>query len=125
MTEKAKPRVTHLAEAAFAPRFAYGDQAEVNVVSGPDQGTALGTGYGRLMNARIPWTIKYDEVMLVLEGSVTVHAGGAALTANAHDCIWLPAGTDLIYEAEHAVIFYAIHPANWADAENDAGSGEG
>ena len=29
-----------------------------------------------------------------------------------------PKGTSLEYEAENALIVYAIHPANWAENEN-------
>jgi hypothetical protein len=32
------------------------------------------------------------------------------------DCIWLPAGTELVYQAESALIHFAIHPSNWHEA---------
>ncbi|MEM7191191.1 MAG: ethanolamine utilization protein EutQ, partial [Pseudomonadota bacterium] len=58
---KSAPRVVKMADLAFTPRFEYGEMAEVSVASGPEDGTALGTGYVRMQNAEIPWTIKYDE----------------------------------------------------------------
>ena len=64
--------------------------------------------------ARFPWTIKYDEVLLVVEGELTVHTAEGALKAGPKDTIFLPKGTALEYEAEDALIFYAIHPANRA-----------
>ncbi|MEM6619001.1 MAG: cupin domain-containing protein [Pseudomonadota bacterium] len=111
---KSPPRLHRLRELSFAPRFAYGDQAQAVQVCGADDLSELGAGYGRLTQARFPWTIKYDEMILVLEGSLTVHTATGALTAEAGDSVWLPAGTDLEYEAEEALIFYAIHPADWA-----------
>lgn len=63
---------------------------------------------------RIPWTVQYDEVVLVLEGSFTVRTDDGVLNGSAMDSIWLPAGTKLTYKAEEALLFYAIHPANWA-----------
>ena len=54
----------------------------------------------------------------MLEGELTVHANGKSLTAGPFDSIWLPKGTSLEYEAENALIVYAIHPANWAENEN-------
>ena len=92
-------------------------QAQVAVISGPDDGTALGTGMVRMQNAEIPWTIKYDEVVLVLDGELTIRTGAGDLTAGPHDSIWLPKGTELTYLASDALVFYAIHPANWAEAE--------
>lgn len=113
---KADPRVMRPGEMTFAPRFAYGDQAQVAVACGPGDGTELGCGYVRMSGAEIPWTIKYDEIVLVLEGSITIRTEAGDLTAGAHDSIWLPAGTELTYFSENALLFYAIHPANWAEA---------
>ena len=111
---KSAPRVMKAAGMTFVPRFEYGEQAQVAVACGPDDGTALGTGYVRMQNAEIPWTIKYDEIVLVLDGALTIRTADGDLTAEAPDCIWLPAGTELSYVAEDALVFYAIHPANWA-----------
>lgn len=114
MTERA-PRVAKFQDLAFTPRFEYGDQAQASPICGADDLSELGAGFGRLTNARFPWTIKYDEILLVLEGQLTVHANGEVFTAGPKDTIWLPKGTSLEYEAEDALIFFAIHPANWAD----------
>lgn len=112
---KSPPRVHRMKDLTFNPRFEYGEQAQAVQVCGPDDGSELGAGFGRLTNARFPWTIKYDEILIVLEGTLRIHTGGEVLEAHAQDSIWLPAGTELEYEAENALICYAIHPANWAD----------
>lgn len=120
MTQLVKPaaaRTVRFEELGFSPRFAYGDQAEVVEVTGTGDGTVLGTGFGRFTNAEIPWTTKYDEVLLVVEGEVTVRTPSGDLTAGANDCIWLPNGTELTYVAKSALVFYAIHPSNWTEAE--------
>ena len=111
---KSLPRVHRFANLQFQPRFEYGDQAAAIQVCGAEDMSEL----GRLTNARFPWTIKYDEILIVLEGELTVHANGKSLTAGPFDSIWLPKGTSLEYEAENALIVYAIHPANWAENEN-------
>ncbi len=112
---KTAPKVVSPGGLAFQPRFEYGDQAQVAVVSGPEDGTALGSGYVRMTGAKFPWTIQYDEVVLVLEGSLTIRTAGGDLTAGPGENIWLPAGTELTYIAERALVFYAIHPADWAE----------
>lgn len=113
---KQPPRVMRASEQQFTPRFEYGDQAHVSVICGPGDGTALGTGLVRMRNASIPWTIKYDEVILVLEGEITIRTADSDLTAGPNDSIWLPKGTELTYISDSALLFYAVHPANWADA---------
>ena len=112
---KAAAKVIKLGELGYVPRFEYGDVAEVAGITGPDEGTELGTGMVRMTGAEIPWTIKYDEVILILEGALSIDIEGEILTARAMEAIWLPAGTELVYRAEHALMFYAIHPANWAE----------
>jgi len=110
-----KPRRISFGDLEFAPRFAHGDQAQIVEVTGTGDGTLLGTGFARFTNAEIPWSVKYDEVLLVLEGSVTVRTPGGDLEARAYDCVWLPKDTDLTYVSADALVFYTIHPANWME----------
>lgn len=116
-TAKAAVRVERFDNLEFTPRFEYGEMAEVSGICGAEDGTELGTGWGRLHNAYIPWTIHYDEVLTVFEGVLKLHADGEIHELRARDCIWLPSGTELIYEAESALIHFAIHPSNWNASE--------
>ncbi len=111
---KPPPRVRRFSDLAFVPRAHNGDMAQLAEVSGPNDGTELGTGYVRLSNACIDWTVRYDEVLLVLEGSLRVRTQHGVLEAGPRDSVWLPEGAALTYEAENALVAYAIHPANWA-----------
>lgn len=115
--EKSPLRAVHFADLQFAPRFEYGDMAEVAGVCGAEDGTELGCGWGRLINARIPWTIRYDEVLTVFDGLLRLHANGIVHQLETRDCIWLPKGTELIYEADSALIYFAITPSNWQENE--------
>lgn len=113
MVQKAAPRIMKFDDADFKPRFEYGDQAEVAQLCGADDDTELGVGLVRLTKATIPWTIKYDELVVVLEGTFTVKTESGKLTAQTNEAVWLPAGTKLTYESDHALLLYAIHPVNW------------
>lgn len=115
--EKSMLRVERFDGLSFAPRFEYGEMAEVAAVVGADDGAELGTGWGWLTHAMIPWTIQYDEVLTVFEGVLKLHANGEVHELQARDSIWLPSGTELIYEAESALIYFAIHPSNWQVAQ--------
>ena len=108
------PRHIAFSELPFQPRFAYGEQAEVAVVTRSEDGTALGSGFARLHRATIPWTVHYDEVLLVLEGEVKIETATGAFALGPQDCAWLPKGTELVYRSESALVFYAIHPSDWA-----------
>ena len=110
---KSALRVERFDELVFQPRFEYGHMAEVATTCSDADGTVLGTGFVRLNKAKIPWTICYDEVLTVIEGELILHANGEAFTLKMRDSIWLPNGTELVYEAEHALVSYAIHPNRW------------
>ncbi|MGD8420023.1 MAG: cupin domain-containing protein [Gammaproteobacteria bacterium] len=109
---KAPPRAVRYDDLEFAPRFEYGHMARVAETCGADDGSELGAGWVRLEDARIPWTVRYDELLTVFEGALRVHASGEIYQLDAHDSVWLPAGTEVIYEAEAALVHYAIHPSN-------------
>lgn len=111
---KPPARVISPETAAFVPRFEYGHMAGIAVVTGAGQGTRLGSGFVRFDRARIPWTVRYDEVIVVLEGELTVRTQHGDLTAGPRECIWLPNGTVLTYLSENALVFFAIEPADWA-----------
>jgi len=113
MPAKSPARAASPNSAEFKPRFEYGHMAEAAVVTAPEDGTKLGSGFVRLTRAEIPWTVKYDEVIVVLEGELTVRTGDGELTAGPQECIWLPNGTELTYVAENALVFFAIEPADW------------
>lgn len=111
--EKSNLRLQRFADLKFEPRFEYGEMAEVSEIAGAKDGSELGTGFVRMKNARIPWRIQYDESLTVYEGTLRILTGGKEYDLSARDSIWLPAGTELIYEADKALIAYAIHPSNW------------
>jgi ethanolamine utilization protein EutQ len=115
MDNPGTPRRIGFDALSFAPRFEHGAQASIAIVTGAQDATALGTGFARLSGADFAWTVRYDEVLLVLEGELTVRTDECDLVAKPHDCIWLPKGTELRYVAEEALVFFAIHPANWAE----------
>ncbi|MGB7206983.1 MAG: hypothetical protein WBD37_16045 [Anderseniella sp.] len=112
---KTPARLMTFDQLKFVPRAEGGDQAQIATLCGCDDGSALGAGFARLKNAHLEWTVKYDEVLHVIEGSIKVHTPQGILHAGPRDSIWLPANTPLIYEADDALVLFAIHPANWAE----------
>ena len=117
MENASTARLVEFADLSFLPRSEGGDAAWLAEISGPKEKTELGTGFARLRKARLSWTVRYDEVLIVVEGELTVHVGNQVLVAKPRNSIWLPAGSAVIYEAEDALVIYAIHPANWRERE--------
>ncbi|MFC0278720.1 ethanolamine utilization protein EutQ [Falsigemmobacter intermedius] len=119
-TEKTPPRVARFADLSFAPRFAYPEMCEVTEVAGLADRSELAGGFARFRAAEIPWQVRYDELILVLEGQFSVETPEGVLSAGPRDTIWLPAGTPVTYRAEDALVFYSLQPASWASAEGEA-----
>jgi len=72
----------------------------------------LGGGIGVFENCNIPWTVTYDEILFGIDGTMRVVVGDDIHEMGPGDIMWLPQGTELIYEAdEKATFFFAVAPA--------------
>ena len=47
-------------------------------------------------------------MLIVFEGQLRLHADGNIHIFKERDSIWFPAGTKLLYEAQHALTHHAI-----------------
>lgn len=111
---KSPARVARFEALEFQPRFAFPEMAEVVEVAGLADRSELAGGFARFSDARIPWQVKYDELILVLSGEMAVETPQGRLEAAAMDTIWLPAGTEVTYISKDALVFYSLQPASWA-----------
>lgn len=112
--KKAPARVARFADLEFAPRFAFLEMCEVIEVAGLADLSELSGGFAQFKDAEIPWQVRYDELILMLEGELTVRTPEGDLTAGPRDTIWLPKDTPLTYISKGALVFYSIQPASWA-----------
>lgn len=66
-----------------------------------------------------PWTVAYDEALVVTRGRFSVESGGTVATAAAGEVIYLRAGTELVYRAdEESEVVYVSYPHWMAATEN-------
>ena len=112
-TFEALPRAARFDALTFQPRFAYPDMCEVVEVAGLADRSELSGGFARFKDANIPWQVKYDELIVVLEGALAVRTPVGTLEAGPRDTLWLPAGTSVTYVSRDALVFYSLHPASW------------
>lgn len=112
-TRKSPARVTRFGQLEFQPRFAYPEMAEVVEVAGLADRSELSGGFARFKVADIPWQVRYDELILVISGTLAVETPDELLEAGPMDSIWLPAETPVRYISSEALVFYCLHPASW------------
>ena len=83
------------------------------------QGGPITIGYGRYGPDQVLKTnIVVDDVMVVLEGRVSVEADGKILTAGPGEIIYMPRGNAVIIRshAEAALTAYVTYP-HWSEAK--------
>lgn len=108
------------ADAAFG--LSPGQNADIFAANLVDQrhGGPITIGYGRYAPDQVLQTeIVVDDVMVVLDGRISVEANGETFTANQGEIIYMPKGNSVIIRShgEGALTAYVTYP-HWAEAEN-------
>ncbi len=98
-----------------------GQDADIFAANLADQrhGGPVTVGYGRYGPDQVLETdIAVDDVMVVLEGKVSVEADGEILTAGPGEIIYMPKGNAVIIRShsEGALTAYVTYP-HWSEAE--------
>jgi ethanolamine utilization protein EutQ len=97
----------------FEPYGGPPGSATIARLVGPDRSRTMGAGIATFDGCSIEWTVLYDELVVVLEGTFRLRLAGRAIEAHAGDVVWLPEGTALRYEGERAVVCYVLYPVDW------------
>ncbi len=88
--------------------------AEIARLIGPETSRTMGAGVACFEDCSIPWTVLYDEVIIVLEGHFRLCSGDERYECEPGDVLWLAENTPVVYEADgKAKVFYALYPADW------------
>lgn len=75
----------------------------------------LGCGVMEMKSTTFDWTLNYDEIDYVIEGSLSIIINGETVTANAGELILIPKGSSIKFSVPHYARFiYVTYPADWA-----------
>ncbi|MGN0628522.1 MAG: cupin domain-containing protein [Oscillospiraceae bacterium] len=77
----------------------------------------LGVGVMELKNGtEFPWTLNYDEVEYVIDGTIVLKSEAGDVTAHAGDMTFIPKGTSIHFSTpDHVRFIYISYPADWAN----------
>lgn len=89
------------------------ERAAICRLVGTKESETIGAGIAFFDGASIPWTVLYDEVIVVLEGEFDLTIGERVIHAQAGDVIWVPEKSPLVYSGKKAKVFYALYPVTW------------
>lgn len=81
-----------------------------------EESPRLGFGVMEMDSTSFPWTLKYDEVDYIIEGTLEIIIDGRKVIGNAGDSILIPAGSSIEFSAPGFTRFlYVVYPANWSE----------
>ena len=93
-----------------------GDRVYLKDILTFEENSNLACGFMEMEGSEFDWTLNYDEVDYVIEGTLVIKTEGREITGNAGDVIMIPKGSSISFSAPGYVkFFYVTYPANWSE----------
>jgi ethanolamine utilization protein EutQ len=93
-----------------------GDRVYLKDILNLEENSNLACGFMEMETSEFDWTLNYDEVDYVIEGTLVIKTEGREITGNAGDVIMIPKGSSISFSAPGYVkFFYVTYPANWSE----------
>ncbi|MEG6510313.1 cupin domain-containing protein [Desulforamulus ruminis] len=76
----------------------------------------MSAGFLTIEKSSFEWELCYEEIDIVLEGSLSITINGETYQAHQGDVLFVPKGSKVTWSSpEYVKLFYVTYPANWAD----------
>lgn len=83
-----------------------------------EESAHLGLGLMTMERSDFAWTLHYDEIDYVLEGTLTIRTAQGEVTAHAGEGVFIPRGSAIHFSAPDSARFlYITYPADWKHQE--------
>lgn len=91
-----------------------GDKVFLTDVLSLDESERLGCGIMEMEETAFDWTLNYDEIDYVIDGTLEIVVDGKTVTGNRGDILFIPKGSKIQFSAPNFARFmYVVYPANW------------
>ena len=81
-----------------------------------EESNRLGCGIMEMKETTFDWTLNYDEIDYVIEGTLNIMINGKTATANAGELVLIPKGSSIKFSVpNYARFIYVTYPADWAN----------
>jgi ethanolamine utilization protein EutQ len=102
--------------AGFAETGKEGDKVLLKDVVTLKESPRLGCGLMEMKETRFDWTLKYDEIDYIIDGTLEVNIDGRKVVASKGEMLFIPKNSTIEFSVpEYAKFMYVTYPANWAD----------
>ena len=79
-----------------------------------EESPRLGCGVMEMDATSFAWTLTYDEIDYVIDGTLEIIVDGRTVRASAGQVLYIPKNTSIQFSAPDKVrFFYVVYPANW------------
>ncbi|MDY3919848.1 MAG: cupin domain-containing protein [Candidatus Limivivens sp.] len=94
-----------------------GDQVFTHDLFSLSESPRLGCGLMEMERTTFDWTLNYDEIDYVIEGTLTIRNGDGQVTAEPGEVILIPRGSKIQFSVpEKARFLYVTYPADWENS---------
>lgn len=91
-----------------------GDKVYLKDVLTLEESPRLGCGVMEMEESSFDWTLKYDEVDYIIDGTLEIIIGDRKIVGNQGDIIFIPRNTSIKFSCpKHSRFIYVVYPANW------------
>lgn len=92
-----------------------GVNARLADMIGAPHGASMAVGLMEVRECTFDWTLNYEEIEYVLDGTLDIIAGGERIRGYKGDAIYIPKGTHIQFSSpDRALFLYCTYPADWA-----------
>lgn len=82
----------------------------------PQESPNMTSGIMEFDHSSLDWTLTYDEMDYVIDGTLEFIVNGQKFTGHAGDSFYIPANTHVTFTTPNtAKFFFVTYPANWAE----------
>ena len=98
-----------------------GDKVFLTDVTTLDESPRMGCGVMEMDKSAFDWTLRYDEIDYIIDGTLEIVIDGRKVVGNKGDIIFIPRDTAITFSVpEFARFMYVTYPADWeAQMQND------
>lgn len=81
-----------------------------------EESPRLGVAVMEMHKTEFPWTLRYDELDYIVEGSLEIEIDGQYIEGKAGDMIYIPKDSSIKFRTRSSARFICVmYPANWSE----------
>jgi ethanolamine utilization protein EutQ len=91
-----------------------GDKVFLTDLFSLEESPRMGAGIMEMDHTTFDWTLKYDEVDYIIDGTLEIIIDGRKVVGKKGDVILIPKNTKIQFSTpDHCRFMYVVYPANW------------